>query len=278
MIALTGVTGKLGGQLARDLSQAGISAKLLARRPEAVEVLPHTTIHEAYYDKSEKTVEALSGVDILFIVSAHQSETRVAEHKALIDAAKMAGVSRIIYTSFFNAKLDSTFTLARDHAQTENYIKDQGFTYTFIRDNFYMDFFIDLAREYGEIKGPAGQGRVSTVFREDVAGVASAVLKNPKAYENQVLDMTGPESLSLAEIATLISKAWNKPITYVQETVPQAYDSRKVWSAPQWEVDSWVSTYTAIANGELATVTNDVEKVLGRKATSLADYLKEGAR
>lgn len=277
-VAITGVTGKLGGQLALELSQAGQSARLLARRPEAVTVLPHTTIHEAYYDKSQTTIEALSGADVLFMVSARESQDRVDEHKALIDAAKAAGVGHIIYTSFFNPRPDSTFTLARDHAATENYIKAQGFTYTFIRDNFYMNFFIDLAKEYGEIKGPAGRGKVSAVFREDVASVASTVLQNPTAYENQVLDMTGPQSLSLAEIADTISKAWGKTITYVEETIPEAYESRKAWPAEQWEYDSWVSTYTAIEKGELEAVSNDVEKVLGRKATSLADYLKERAR
>ncbi|WP_161980981.1 SDR family oxidoreductase [Streptococcus sp. S784/96/1] len=269
MIALTGVTGKLGGQLARDLSETGIEARLLARRPEAVEKLPHTSIYEAYYDQSQVTVEALTGVDILFMVSGRESEHRVAEHKAFIDAAKLAGVRHIIYTSFFNAALDSTFTLARDHAATEDYIKENGFTYTFIRDNFYMDFFVELAREYGEIKGPAGSGKVSAVVRDDVASVALAILQNPEHYDNQVLDMTGPEALTLGDVAERIGKVWGKPITYIEETVDEAYASRKAWPAEQWEYDSWVSTYTAIANDELSVVSTDIERILGRPATRL---------
>ncbi|MFC5631038.1 MULTISPECIES: SDR family oxidoreductase [Streptococcus] len=273
MIALTGVTGKLGGQLARDLSETGIEARLLARRPEAVEKLPHTSIYEAYYDQSQVTVEALTGVDILFMVSGRESEHRVAEHKAFIDAAKLAGVRHIIYTSFFNAALDSTFTLARDHAATEDYIKENGFTYTFIRDNFYMDFFVELAREYGEIKGPAGSGKVSAVVRDDVASVALAILQNPEHYDNQVLDMTGPEALTLGDIAERIGKVWGKPITYIEETVDEAYASRKAWPAEQWEYDSWVSTYTAIANDELSVVSTDIERILGRPATRLETLL-----
>lgn len=273
MIALTGVTGKLGGQLARDLSETGIEARLLARRPEAVEKLPHTSVYEAYYDQSQVTVEALTGVDILFMVSGRESEHRVAEHKAFIDAAKLAGVRHIIYTSFFNAALDSTFTLARDHAETEDYIKENGFTYTFIRDNFYMDFFVGLAREYGEIKGPAGSGKVSAVVRDDVASVALAILQNPEHYDNQVLDMTGPEALTLGDIAERIGKVWGKPITYIEETVDEAYASRKAWPAEQWEYDSWVSTYTAIANDELSVVSTDIERILGRPATRLETFL-----
>lgn len=113
-------------------------------------------------------------------ISARESLERVSEHKALIDAAKLAGVQHIIYTSFYQASKTATFTLARDHAETEAYIKEKGFDYTFIRDNFYLDFLVDLCLDYGEIKGPAGDGRVSTVLREDVVSVGAMILQHPK--------------------------------------------------------------------------------------------------
>ncbi|MFZ7332860.1 SDR family oxidoreductase [Streptococcus pluranimalium] len=275
MLAITGVTGKLGGQLARELSQAGISARLLARRPQAVEDLEHMTVHESYYDTSQTTIDSLTGADVLFLVSGRESANRLQEHKNLIDAAKIAGVKHIVYTSFYQAAADTTFTLARDHAATEAYIQEQGFTYTFIRDNFYMDFFVDLCREYGEIKGPAGSGKVSAVVRDDVVAVALTILKNPQNFDNQVLDMTGPECLSMAEIADIVGRAWKKNITYIEETVEEAYESRKAWPAEDWEYDSWVSTYTAIAKGELQVVSNDIENILGRPATSLREFLRD---
>ena len=275
MLAITGVTGKLGGQLARELSQAGISARLLARRPQAVEDLEHMTVHESYYDTSQTTIDSLTGADVLFMVSGRESANRLQEHKNLIDAAKIAGVKHIVYTSFYQASADATFTLARDHAATEAYIQEQGFTYTFIRDNFYMDFFVDLCREYGEIKGPAGSGKVSAVVRDDVVAVALTILKNPQNFDNQVLDMTGPECLSMAEIADIVGRAWKKNITYIEETVEEAYESRKAWPAEDWEYDSWVSTYTAIAKGELQVVSNDIENILGRPATSLREFLRD---
>lgn len=275
MLAITGVTGKLGGQLARELSQAGISARLLARRPQAVEDLEHMTVHESYYDTSQTTIDSLTGADVLFMVSGRESANRLQEHKNLIDAAKIAGVKHIVYTSFYQAAADATFTLARDHAATEAYIQEQGFTYTFIRDNFYMDFFVDLCREYGEIKGPAGSGKVSAVVRDDVVAVALTILKNPQNFDNQVLDMTGPECLSMAEIADIVGRAWKKNITYIEETVEEAYESRKAWPAEDWEYDSWLSTYTAIAKGELQVVSNDIENILGRPATSLREFLRD---
>lgn len=275
MLTITGVTGKLGGQLARELSQSGISARLLARRPQAVEDLEHMTVHESYYDTSQTTIDALTGAAVLFMVSGRESANRLQEHKNLIDAAKIAGVNHIVYTSFYQAAADATFTLARDHAATEAYIQEQGFTYTFIRDNFYMDFFVDLCREYGEIKGPAASGKVSAVVRDDVVAVALAILKNPQNFANQVLDMTGPECLSMAEIADIVGRAWKKNITYIEETVEEAYESRKAWPAEPWEYDSWVSTYTAIAKGELQAVSNDIENILGRPATSLREFLRD---
>lgn len=278
VIALTGVTGHLGGYLAREMSNQGIDVRLLARRPQAVEKLPHTQVFESYYDSSAVTVNSIEGVDVLFMVSAREAENRVDEHKAFLDAAKRAGVRHIVYTSFLGASAHSTFTYARDHAATEEYIKKQGFTYTFIRDNFYMDFFIDLCREYGEIKGPAGRGKVSAVVRQDVAEVVLAVLQDSSRWENQVLNMTGPEALTMQEIADVIGERWGKNLRYVEESVDEAYESRKAWPAEQWEYDGWVSTYTAIAQGELAEVSHDVERVLGRPATSLTQQLQRVSR
>ena len=76
----------------------------------------------------------------------------------------------------YGADEKATFTLSRDHAQTEAYIKELGFTYTFLRDNFYLDFLIDIALENGEIRGPAGSGKVSAVARKDTSRVAAEIL------------------------------------------------------------------------------------------------------
>lgn len=88
--------------------------------------MPNTTIHQANYDCSLETQKTLRGVDVLVMVSAHESLNRLEEHKAFIDAAKISGVRHIIYTSFYQASPNSIFTLARDHAVTEAYIKKMG--------------------------------------------------------------------------------------------------------------------------------------------------------
>ena len=273
-IAVTGVTGNLGGMVSRLCKENGIKVRNLARNKEKAEKMGFSDVFKSSYDKSDDTIKSLEGIDVLFMVSGSENPDRVQQHKDFIDSAKTAGVSHIVYLSFYNASKNSIFTLGRDHYATEEYIKENGFKYTFLRDNFYADFFVDMCREYGEIKGPAGNGKVSVVVRSDVSEVAAKILENPEKWENQTLNMTGPEELTMEEITKLASKYLGKEIKYIPETVDEAYESRKIWKAEQWEYDSWVSTYTAIAEGEQSGVSNDIEKVLGRKATSLTEYLE----
>lgn len=274
-IAVTGVTGNLGGMVSRLCKKNGIEVRNLARNVEKAKKLGFSNVFKSSYDKSEDTVKSLEGIEVLFMVSGSENPNRVQQHKDFIDAAKVAGVSHIIYLSFYNASKNSIFTLGRDHYATEEYIKESGFKYTFLRDNFYADFFVDLCREYGEIKGSAGNGKVSAVVRSDVSEVAAKILENPGKWENQTLNMTGPEELSMTEIVKAVSEYFGKEIKYIEETVEEAYESRKIWKAEQWEYDSWVSTYTAIAENEQSGISNDIEKVLGRKATSLVEYLEK---
>lgn len=113
--------------------------------------------------------------------------------------------------------------------QQSNILRKKDWHTLFLRDNFYIDFFVDMARQYGEIKGPAGNGKVSAVVRSDVTDVAVEILKNPEKWANQTLNMTGPEELTLSEMAEQISHSLGKTVTYVEETVEEAYDSRKIW-------------------------------------------------
>lgn len=252
-----------------------LNLRYLARRPERASKVAGVPVFRSAYDRSPETLEALSGVDVLLMVSASESLNRLAEHKAFIDSAKEAGVKHIVYTSFYNASDQATFTYSRTHAATENYIKEQGLAYTFVRDNFYLDFFLELGQAYGEIKGPAGDGRVSAVARQDVAQVLAKILENPSNWTNQTLDMTGPEDLTMTDAAAILSQDLGKTVRYIPETIEEAYQSRKAWPAEDWEYDGWVSTYTAIAAGEQAGLTNDADRVLGRKPISLADLIKE---
>ena len=263
-LAITGASGNVGGAAARLLAERGLPLRLLANTPSRAPELPGAIAVKCSYEDTLTTRVALEGVDVLFMVSAPESEDRLSKHLAFVDAAAASGVRHIVYLSFMNAAPDSTFTLARTHFHTEERIKASGMTYTFLRDNFYADFFVALPDEEGRILGPAGDGRVGVVAREDAGRVAAGVLADPARYENQTLDVTGPKALTLDEIAAILTRVWGHPVTYVRETVEEAYESRKKWPAAQWEYDSWVSTYTSIAHGEMDVVSTTVRDVTGR--------------
>ena len=275
MIGITGVTGKLGSYVPNLVDKKGIASVHLARSPERAKVYASAEIRKMVYANTPEVVEALKGLDVLLMVSARENPERVKEHKSFLDAAKLAGVQHIVYTSFYGADEKATITLSRDHAQTEAYIKELGFTYTFLRDNFYLDLFIDIALENGEIRGPAGSGLVSAVARKNTSRIAAEILLNPKEWENQTLNLTGPEDLSMEEIVAHLSKETGNSIRYVDESLEEPYESRKKWPAQTWEYDAWVTTYTAIKVGEQAGVSTDVEKVLGNPASSLLDILRD---
>ncbi|HET6562457.1 MAG TPA: SDR family oxidoreductase [Marmoricola sp.] len=269
-LALTGSTGHIGGAVARLLAADGIATRLLAREPRRAPELPGAEVVRAEYAGSG-TVEALRGVGTLLMVSAHESADRVKLHAALVEAAVEAGVRHVVYTSFVGAGDASGFLLGRDHGATEQIIERSGLDHTFLRDNFYAEVFPEFAGEDGAIRGPAGEGRVAAVSRRDVAEVAALVLREPAAHSGQSYDLTGPEALTLPEIADVLTRVTGRPHRFVDETIEEARRSREGYGAPDWLVDAWISTYTAIRDGELEHVSDDVPRLLGRPATSFAD-------
>jgi NAD(P)H dehydrogenase (quinone) len=215
---------------------------------------------------------ALLGAHTLFLVSARESPNRVAEHISAVNAALEAGIRRIVYVSFLGAAADATFTFARDHYATEQYIRKTGLDFTFLRDSLYLDFLPGMASAAGVIAGPAGDGKVACVARDDVADVAAAVLQSGE-HAGKTYDLTGPESRGLAYVAEQLTRFSGRPVSYKNETLVEAYASRASYGAPQFEVDGWVTSYAAIASGELDVVSDDIPSILGRPAMTLPDFL-----
>jgi NAD(P)H dehydrogenase (quinone) len=274
MLAVTGSTGNIGGRVARVLAEHGVPLLLLVRDPSRAPELPGCTVVRASYGDRDACRDALAGVDELFMVSAAESEDRVDEHRAFVDAAAQAGVDHVVYTSFLAAAPDATFTLARDHWHTEQHIERSGMHWTFLRDSLYADFLPMLAGDGGVIRGPAGDGRVAMVAQADVADSAVAVLLDPGSHERATFELTGPEALTLAEAAAVMREATGRTYRYEPETLDEANASRSRDGTPGWQVEAWVSTYTAIASGELSTVSRDVERLTGHPATPLAEVLR----
>ncbi|ROQ05541.1 uncharacterized protein YbjT (DUF2867 family) [Rathayibacter sp. PhB93] len=272
-LAVTGSTGVLGGLVARELATLDTAQRLLVRTPVKAPQLPDSTVHPFSYTDRPAAIAALTGVETLFMVSASESAERLDQHRSFIDAAAAAGVRHIVYTSFIAAAPDAVFTLARDHFVTEEYIKASGMAWTFLRDSFYIDFMEALVGDDGVIRGPGGTGRVAIVSRADVARTAVAVLRDPSAHAGRTYDLTGPEALTFAEVATTISRVRGRDVTFLDESIEEAHASRAGYGAPGWQVDAWVSTYTAVASNDMSAISDAVETITGTAPQTLEAYL-----
>jgi NAD(P)H dehydrogenase (quinone) len=274
LIAVTGATGGMGGRVARRLSARGLAQRLVVRDPSRAPELPGAEVrHAAGFHDATGMRAALEGVHTLFLVPAGEAEDRVQQHYTAVDAAAAAGVQRIVYLSFLGARPDSTFTLGRHHYLTEERIRATGVPFSFVRMSLYLDFLPFMVGADGVIRGPAGEGRLGAVARDDLADVAVEALTDA-GYAGQTLEVTGPEAFTMAEAAATITRVTGRPVRFEDETLEEAYASRAQYGAPDWEVEGWVSSYAAIGAGDLDRVTDTVERVAGHPPIGLAELLE----
>jgi NAD(P)H dehydrogenase (quinone) len=271
-VAVTGATGQIGGRVARLLAERGVTQRLIVREPINAPALPGAEVAQASYEDAAAMRDALRDVKSLVLVSAHGHPERVSQHMTAIDAAVAAGVERIVYLSFLAASADATFTNGRDHFHTEAHLRRVGVASAALRASFYTDEVARWCSPAGVISGPAADGRVAWVTREDIAAVAVAVLSDPR-YDGGVYDITGPEALTLAETAAALSRVTGRVISFRNQSLDQARASRAATGAPDWRIEGWVSSYAAIGEGTMNIVSDTVRDITGVAATSLDQYL-----
>lgn len=260
--------------MASRLAASGHEQRLVVRDLTRAPELRGAQVARADYADAAAMRTALAGVATLLLVSATETSGRVAVHRNAVDAALDAGVERIVYTSFFGASATATFTFARHHWHTEEYLRERGIRHTILRNNLYLDALPTFVGLDGVIRGPAGDGRVAGVSRDDIADAAAAILVDTtKVHDARTYDLTGPQALTFEEVARELSRATGRAITYRPETLDEAYRSRAHYDAPPWEVEGWVTTYVAVACGELAGVSGDIEALTGRPPVSFAEFL-----
>lgn len=277
MIAVTGVTGGIGGRVAALLEGRGVDVCGLARDLAAVPAvagLEARQIGPRGFRDEALLREALAGASVMLLVSASESADRVVEHAHAVHAAVDAGVGHVVYTSFLGADPDATFTFAQDHYATEQLIRESGMAWTFLRNSQYLDFVPRLVGADGAIRGPAGEGRCAWVARDDVAAAAAAVLAAPGEHVGDTYDLTGPSAHTVAWAAEQLSAVTGRSISFKNETVQGAYESRFPLDRPDWEIDGWVTSYVAIGTGEMDVVSDAVERLTGREPIGLRDWLE----
>jgi NAD(P)H dehydrogenase (quinone) len=275
LIGVTGATGGLGGRVAERLAGDGIAQRLIVRdAARAPRLEGAEAVEAAGYDDRDAMRRAFEGVDTLLLVSAAEDEDRMRLHRNAIDAAANAGVARIVYTSFLGAAPDATFTFARDHFHAEEHIRSSGMGHTFVRSSLYIDFLPLLCGPDGVIRGPANGGQVAPVAQDDIAEVIVVALTG-HGHEGQTYEVTGAELIRMDDVAAELSRATRRQIRFEDETLEEARASRKPSGAPDWMIEGWVTTYAAIAAGELAVLSEAVVELTGHEPARVGDWLRE---
>jgi NAD(P)H dehydrogenase (quinone) len=298
MYVVTGVGGYVGAQSARRLLELVPANQItVTSRNDAVLAewrAKGARACKADYNDKASLIEAFRGAEAVFLVSAMEvGEKRQAQHRNAVEAAKEAGVKRVVYTSFLGAgdpNIDS-FEIA-DHRFTEKLILASGLGWNFMRNSQYGDAMAEnqaaIAITTGKSIGNTGDGRVAFISRDDVARVAAALLAG-KGERNKAYDVTGPESVSWSDVAAIITEISGVPIEVVDLTDEQMYAMWDSLGVPReatgdfsrspvpWCSDGMVSLARQIRFGNLSAVTNVVEQLTGKKPKSLRDLMREKA-
>ena len=278
-IAITGATGQLGNLVIEQLLQltAAQNIVVLVRNVDKAEhfKVQGIELREFDYDRPETLVPALSGVDKLLLISANEIGRRTPQHQAVINAAKVAGVPYLAYTSLLRADT-SPLGLAQEHRETEKLIQDSGITYTFLRNNWYSENYLaGVAHtiEIGTLFGAAQDGRISSASRIDYAEAAAKVLTST-GHENKTYELAGSESFSLSDLATFIGQAVNKDIIYQNLSAEEYTRGLTQAGLPAGLVDVIVDADIQTIQGAMYSDSKDLEQLIGHKTTSIQDAIK----
>lgn len=278
MILLTGATGKTGGAAAKFIAQAGEKARVITR--DAARGAPLAALgHElAIGDVADGAFlkQAMKGVTRAFLLLPN-TEPQGRMEAAFTDAAKAAGVRQIVKLSSIEAHTGIGARVPEMHASSEAYIKASGLGWTMVKPNFFMQTLLAAAagvKARGELSMPMGSARISMIDCRDVGEiVAKTLLEND--HEGQSYKLTGPESVSLTDVATRMSALFGKPVRYTDPPLT-AYREILLKALPDpWRVDAVCEIFATTAKGErsIETVTDTLPKLLGRPGGTLDAFL-----
>ncbi|HEV7347524.1 SDR family oxidoreductase [Telluribacter sp.] len=277
-IAITGATGQLGQLIVNKLKEkvSGDNIVALARSIHKASN-PDVEAREADYDKPETLTSALAGIDTLLLISSGgETGRRVAQHRNVIEAAKLAGVKWIVYTSVLHADT-STLGLAEDHRTTEADLKNAGIPVTLLRNGWYTENYtgtIPGAIAGGAFIGSAGAGKISSAARADYADAAVAVLTS-QGHQGKIYELAGDDAWTLGDLAAEISRQTGKNIPYVN--MPEAdYAATLVsFGLPDGFAHAIAGWDAAAAGGALYDDSHQLSTLIGRPTTSLAVTITE---
>lgn len=268
-IALTAATGNIGRHLTKLLTGTGTKTRLLVRDRSTSPAADDGDVQTRSVDLDDAASldAALAQVDRLFLLSPGPDTP--AQDAAAIEAAVRNGVDHIVLLSSLGIEAGGIGG-GRPHAPGEKVLKDSGLSYTILRPSEFMTNTLGWLPEItsqGTISVPTGHGRVALIDPADIAAVAFAALTQP-GHAGRTYRLTGPESLSTADMAARISQVIGKPVTHHDSSVEQYRQAATHQGLPPLMVDTLAEYYPALADGAMDILTTDVEQVTGRPATT----------
>jgi NAD(P)H dehydrogenase (quinone) len=280
-IVVTGATGHLGRLTVEALLRRGVPADQITatgRRTETLTDLADqgVNVRRADYTDPPSLREAFAGAERLLLVSSSEVGQRVEQHANAINAAAAAGVSLIAYTSILKADT-SSLLLAKEHRATEELLAESGIDHVLLRNGWYTENYtaqLPIYLEHG-IAGAAGKGRVSAAPRADYAEAAAAVLAED-GHDGATYELGG-DAFTMTELAQVVSEVTGQSVTYTDLPVEQYTQVLVGAGLPEPVAAVFADGDRGVANGELYVDTTDLETLLGRPATSLAQAIADAA-
>ncbi|MFC1228463.1 MULTISPECIES: SDR family oxidoreductase [Streptomyces] len=285
MIVVTGATGQFGRQVIEHLLLRGVPAGQVvaaARTPAKAAGLAAlgVEVRTADYDRPETLMAAFAGADKVLLVSSTGSDaTRIAQHRSAIDAAARSGVGLFAYTSVTRAPTNP-MGLARVHRATEQAVADAGLPAVVLRNGWYTENHtaaLPGAVARGTLAGSAGDGRIASATRADLAEAAAVVLTLDD-QAGKTYDLTGDTAWTLPELAAEAAAQSGTPLGYTDLPAEQYRRILHQAGLPDPAVDLIVDADVQISHGALAHVTGDLTTLLGRPATPLSATVAQSLR
>ena len=281
MILVTGAGGTTGREVVRALTQKGGKFRAFFHSEEKARRAAEAGLDAVTgdFEKPETVRRALMGITKIFLLSPGTPDL-AAREAAVAAEAKAAGVEHLVKLSVWRAS-EEGFQFARWHRQAEKAIESSGIPFTFLRPNSFMQnvvtYFLSGIRDRQAILLPAGQARISAIDVRDIAEVAVRMLSGP-GHQGRAYDLSGPESLSYAQVAATLSVVLGKRINYVD--VPEAEAGRAMLEqgAPEWMAEAFLDLQRYGRQGLASDVLGSVQQILGRKATSFERFARDHVR